>query len=640
MMLWNIQFGQTYAIDSPDQEIKLKVEVGNIITYNIHLNEQLIISPSAVGLELEDKLLGSEARVKNVNRTFISEDLHPVVPRKNSVVRNEYNEIGISFNKKFKLTFRVYDDGVAYRWETGFKDSIQVVSEQAGFNFDKDYRIWFPEEESMFSHQERVYKHIHLSEITDSMFCSTGTLVELDNGVKAFISESDLLDYPGMFLTGTKEKPYGLKGKFAGYPLETELKNDRSEPVTRHAPYLSRTSGSRTFPWRVIIITKEDAQLVESDMVWKLATPSRLEETSWIKPGKVAWDWWNDLNIYNVDFEAGINTNTYKYYIDFAHNYDLDYIILDEGWYHLEDVLKIKEEIDLEEIIRYGNSKDVGIILWVTWKALYDQLDTALEKFEQWGARGIKVDFMQRDDQWMVNYYTEVARKAAAHHLLVDYHGAYKPTGLHRTYPNVLTFEGVAGLEQNKWGEKANPEHDLVLPFIRMVAGPMDYTPGAMINASKKNFRPVWSSPMSQGTRCHQLAMYVVFESPLQMLSDNPTNYIREADAMAFLSRVPVTWDETKVLEAKVSDYIILARRKGNTWYLGGMTDWETRKFTLDFSFLGEGEYLMEIWDDGLNANRQAADYRLEIFSIDSTAKRNINMAEGGGFAAIITPIK
>jgi alpha-glucosidase len=351
----------------------------------------------------------------------------------------------------------------------------------------------------------------------------------------------------------------------------------------------------------------------------------------------VAWDWWNDLGIYHVDFKAGVNTRTYEHYIDFAHEFKLEYIILDEGWYHLEDVLKVKEEIDLEEIISYGKEKEVGIILWVTWKALYDQMDAALQKFQDWGVKGIKVDFMQRDDQWMVNYYTEVAKKAAKHRLLVDFHGAYKPTGLHRTYPNVLTFEGVAGLEQSKWGEKANPEHDLILPFLRMVAGPMDYTPGAMINATQESFRPIWSTPMSQGTRCHQLAMYVVYESPLQMLSDNPTNYRKEPEAMSFLSRVPVTWDETHVLKAAVSDYVIIARRKGQNWYVGAMTDWTPREMTIDLGFLGKGKWTMESWADGPNADKQACDYVTSIRDVDSDTSILIKMAEGGGWAAIFS---
>ncbi|NOX84384.1 MAG: glycoside hydrolase family 97 protein, partial [Chlorobi bacterium] len=412
--------------------------------------------------------------------------------------------------------------------------------------------------------------------------------------------------------------------------------SDRNVIVTKHAPWLAKTSGNRTFPWRVMIITREDKDLVQSEMIWKLSRPLELKNVSWIKPGKVAWDWWNALNVYGVDFKSGVNTDTYKYFIDFAHKYGLEYIILDEGWYELDDVLKIRENVDLPEILRYAKSKDVGVILWVTWKALDDQLDKALEQFEQWGVKGIKVDFMQRDDQWMVDYYRRVARKAAEHHLLVDYHGAYKPTGLRRAYPNVITREGVAGLEQDKWGEKANPEHDVTLPFIRIVAGPMDYTPGAMINATKKNFRPVWGKPMSQGTRCHQLAMYVVYESPLQMLADSPSNYMKEKDAMDFLTPVPTVWDTTVVLGAKVSDYILMARKSGNKWYLGAMTDWDARDLQVDFGFLPDGNYTLEIWQDGINADRYASDYKRITKAVNKDTKLDIHLAPGGGWVGVV----
>jgi alpha-glucosidase len=372
-------------------------------------------------------------------------------------------------------------------------------------------------------------------------------------------------------------------------------------------------------------------------MVYKLASPGRIEDVSWIKPGKVAWDWWNDNNIYGVDFKSGINTETYKYYIDFASKYGLEYIILDEGWYYLENVLKIKEQIDVKELIRYGKEKNVGIILWVTWKALDDKLIEALDAFSQWGAVGIKVDFMQRDDQWMVEYYYRVAREAAKRHLLVDFHGAYKPTGWLRTYPNVLSSEGVKGLENCKWSADIDPEHDVTLPFIRMVAGPMDYTPGAMINANKKNFNFVFSEPMSQGTRCHQLGMYVVFESPLQMLADNPSNYYREPECMKFLSAVPSVWDETRILSAKVSDYVLTARRNGDVWYLGGMTDWDPRILRAKLDFLDAGEYTIEIWKDGVNSERHASDYKYETLPVDKTSEIEVKMAPGGGWAAIIT---
>ncbi len=628
---------KTYTLTSPDGKIEVKVETGTLVTYAVTMDGETVISPSAISMELDNGLkIGEQAKVRKVRRKNVDEMLTPIVARKYKHVRDRYNEMILQFKGRYSLTFRAYDDGVAWRWATGLKGTVIVANEQAVFNFPEDHYIWFPEEESMHSHQEREYKYIHLSAITPSRFCSTGTLVDLGKGKKVYISEADLHDYPGMFLMGIKENPYGLKGKFAAYPLETEQTNDRNVIVTKYAPYLAKTSGNRTFPWRVVIITREDKDLVQTEMIWKLARPLELKDVSWIKPGKVAWDWWNALNVYGVDFKSGVNTDTYKYFIDFAHDYGLEYIILDEGWYELDDVLKIRKNVDLPEILRHAKEKNVGVILWVTWKALDDQLDKALEQFEQWGVKGIKVDFMQRDDQWMVDYYWRIARKAAEHHLLVDYHGAYKPTGLRRAYPNVITREGVAGLEQDKWGEKANPEHDVTLPFIRMVAGPMDYTPGAMINATKKNFRPVWDKPMSQGTRCHQLAMYVIYESPLQMLADSPSNYMKEIDAMDFLTPVPTVWDTTLVLDAKVSDYILMARKTGNKWYLGAMTDWDARNLKVDFGFLPDDNYTLEIWQDGINADRYASDYKRITKAVSKNTKLDIHLAPGGGWVGVI----
>ena len=371
-------------------------------------------------------------------------------------------------------------------------------------------------------------------------------------------------------------------------------------------------------------------------MVYKLAKPLQLTDTSWIKPGKVAWDWWNANNVYGVDFRAGINTETYKYYIDFAAKYGLEYIILDEGWYVLGDLMKVVEGMDMEALFRYAKSKNVGIIPWVIWKTLDDQLTEAMDQFEKWGAKGLKVDFMQRDDQWMVNYYDKIAKEGAKRHMLIDFHGSFKPTGLRRAYPNVITREGVRGLENCKWGTAANPEYNVTIPFIRMVAGPMDYTPGAMINAQKRDFQAIFNRPMSLGTRCHQLAMYVVYESPLQMLADSPSNYLKEPECMEFLAKVPTVWDETKVLDAKVADYLLIARKSGSEWYVGAMTDWTGRELTVDFSFLGPGQHSIEIYKDGINADRHGNDYKKETSKVSASDTMKIKLAPGGGWAAII----
>jgi alpha-glucosidase len=629
---------QEFDIKSPDENIKVTVSVTNTTNYTVNFYGDDVLVASPISMELDNGLiLGKNATVKKFKKVSVSEEIEPVVKQKSAKISDIYNELRIDFRQGYSLVFRAYNDAVAFRWETALKTDFKVLNEEVSFRFDADYKIWFPEEESFLSHQERKYKYINLSDINEDRFGSTGMLVDLNNGFKAYISEADLLSYPGMFLKGSNTDPFALHGYFAHYPAQTKQTNDRTVEITRYDNYLATCKKQRAFPWRVIALTTDDAQLFTNEVIYKLASPCKLEDVSWIKPGKVAWDWWNDNNIYGVDFKSGINTETYKYYIDFASKYNLDYIILDEGWYDLKDVLKIKEEIDVKELIKYGQSKHVGIILWVTWKGLDDKLQEALDAYASWGAKGVKVDFMQRDDQWMVEYYEKVAREAAKRKLLVDFHGAYKPTGLRRAYPNVITREGVQGLEHCKWSADSDPEHNLTIPFIRQVAGPMDYTPGAMINATKKNFGDIFSSPMSLGTRCHQLGMYVVYESPLQMLADNPSNYYREPECMSFLSRVPTTWDETRVLSARVSDYVLIARRMGDGWYIGGMTDWSPRILKATLDFLDEGAYKIEIWQDGVNADRHASDYKYLSLPVDKTTELEVKMAPGGGFAAIIS---
>ncbi len=625
---------QEYIIQSPAENISVLITVSDKVTYSINFEGETIIAPSEINMVINGKTIGADAKVQKVTKRTGSDILRPVVPRKFSEISDHYNEITLNFRTNYALTFRVYDDGLAYRWETNMKNQIKINSELASFCFTNDYRIWSPQEESMFSHQERDYKYLSLSEIDENMFSSTAILIDLGDGKKALISEAELKDYPGLFLKGSSS--FGLTGKFAPYPKKTRQTNDRNVMVTEYEEYLAITSGKRNYPWRVIVLTNNDAQLINSEIIYKLSGPLQLTDVSWIKPGKVAWDWWNFNNIYGVDFKAGINTETYKYYIDFASKYNIPYIILDEGWYNLEDILSVTDEIDMDELLRYSKEKNVGIILWTTWKALDDQLDKALDQFEKWGIKGIKVDFMQRDDQWMVNYYYKIAKEAARHKLLVDFHGAYKPTGMHRAYPNVITYEAVKGLENSKWSDQPSPDHNLLTPFIRMVTGPMDYTPGAMLNGTKENFRSIFNQPMSPGTRCHQLAMYVIYESPLQMLADNPSNYYREAECMEFLKEVPVTWEDTKVLHAKTGEYLALARKNAERWYIGAMTNWDSRSLELDMSFLDKGNYEMDIWQDGVNAERYGSDYKKIKLPVSNNSSITIKLASGGGWVAII----
>ncbi|MCX6169390.1 MAG: glycoside hydrolase family 97 protein [Ignavibacteriales bacterium] len=626
-------------LNSPDKKLEMRINVTDVIRYSVYKNGQVIIQPSQISLTLADNLvLGANVKLKDEKWRTVNDVLKPVVRQKFETIVDNFNELTLSFDGNYFLIFRMYNDGAAYRFRTNFKNDITVYSERAEFNFGKNYKIFFPEEKSFYSHSEREYLNIPISQITPKRFCSLPALVQLESNIKVAITEADLEDYCGMYLTGSENNSEMLIGIFPEYPEKDSVTSDRDLVVTKRAGYLAKTKGNRNFPWRVIMVSEKDGDLIESTIVYKLAKPEDKNlDFSWVKPGKVAWDWWNANNIYNVDFRAGINTQTYKYYIDFASKFGIEYIILDEGWYKLGNLLQVEPDMNIEELVQYGKQKNLGVILWMSWLTLNNQLEDAMNQIVKWGAAGIKVDFMQRDDQWMVNYYYKIAAEAAKRKLLVDFHGAYKPTGLYRTFPNVVTSEGVRGLEQSKWSDYANPLMAVTIPFIRMFAGPVDYTPGAMINGTKNNFKPIFNQPMSQGTRCQQLAMYVIYESPLQMLADNPTNYYKEPECMEFLSAVPVQWDDTKILDAKVSEYVLAARRNGEKWFLGAMTNWTPRDLTIDFSFMLDGEYKITIWKDGINADRNADDYKKISQKVNKNTKLDIHLAPGGGWVGIIS---
>ncbi len=626
-------------LTSPDQSIAVTVDVGETLAYSVSVGGKTVLAPSKLSMTLSgNQVLGLKGELKKVTRRAVDELLRPVVKVKSETIRDQFNEMTLTFAGGYAVVFRAYDDAVAYRFVTERNGEMTVTDEQLEYRFADDYGLLFPEEDSMMTHQERLYVKTKLSDVSSDRFCSLPVLIEANGGPKMLITEADLLDYPGFYMKGAGGAAF--EAQFPPVALEEDQKNDRDVAVSKTADYLAKTAGPRAFPWRVLIIAREDKDLLTNQTVYKLASPCELTDTSWIKPGRVAWDWWNYNNIYGVDFRAGVNTETYKYYIDFAADHGIEYIILDEGWYVLGDLLDISPGMDVEELFAYGKKKNVGIILWVVWKTLEDQMTEALDQFEKWGAKGIKVDFMQRDDQWMVNYYRRVAEEGAKRKLLVDFHGSYKPSGLRRMYPNVITREGVKGLENCKWSEDITPEHCVTLPFTRMVAGPMDFTPGAMVNAQPENFNAVFNRPMSMGTRCHQLGMYVIYESPLQMLADNPSNYLRETETMEFLSVVPTVWDESHALEAKVGDYVVMARRSGKEWYLGAMTDATARAFDLPLSFLGAGSYTAHIYQDGINADRYGSDYQKVTKTVTSKDTLKAVLATGGGWVARLVPVQ
>ena len=632
----------SFELFSPDENIHVLIEITDGIQYSISFKNKPLLEPSSLSMTLEGQgVLGSNPHLAEVERETVDTVIQPVVREKQAKVPEQYQELRLVFEGGYEVIFRAYNDGVAYRFVTNLQEQrIQVASEQVEFNFSGDCNIYFPEEEGFMSQHEKGYPYLKLKEIADSRFANTPALVDQTDGPKVLVTEADLEDYPGLYLQGTGAP--ALTGIFPQVPAKEELKTDRDLVVTEREAYIAETSGKRTFPWRVLAIAPNDAALLENQLIYKLGRPLQLEDTSWIKPGKAAWDGWNSTNIYDVDFRPDSNMSTYKYYVDFASRLGLEYFVVDEGWYEKGDLSNNK--VDIGELVEYGKQKGVGIILWVVWKTLEDQWEQAFNRFERWGIKGIKTDFMQRDDQSMVNWNWKVAREAARRQLLVEFHGSYKPTGLRRAYPNVLSWEAVKGLEQVKglnhnhpnFGRDVTPEHDVTIPFIRMPTGPMDYTPGAMVNAQPKNFRVIFQRPMSMGTRCHQLAMYVIYESPLQMLADSPTHYLKQKkELLRYLSEVPTTWDETRVLKATIGDYLVLARRKGKRWYVGAMTDEQPRSFNIDLSFLDQGSYTLQLYRDGANADQYAEDYRYDEQEITSESELVIELATGGGWVGV-----
>ncbi len=635
-----------FMAKSPDGKIELTVTSSPNLSWSVKHQNDVMIAPSEMTMTLATgEVLGKDVQILSSANVPMKESIQTSLYKK-KIINNEYRQLTILCKSNWGVVFRVYNDGVAYRFFTKRKGDMTVVSEESNFNFNADYPCFIPyvcdlrdPKDQYVSAFEALYDKITISQFKADSLSLVPLLVNVGKGKKVAVLEADLQDYPGMFLTVNKTTKTGFQSRFANYPTEEKIggfANLNMMPVKR-AGYIAKVSGTRSFPWRVAIISENDKELLNNDMVYKLSTPSQIKDMSWIKPGKVAWDWWNNWNISGVDFKAGVNTQTYKYYIDFASKNGIEYIVLDEGWsVSATNMMEISNNIDLKELIAYGKQKHVDLILWASWRAIYAHLDAALEKYAAMGIKGFKIDFVDRDDQIMVRACTEIARKAADKKLVIDYHGMFKPAGLQTTYPNVLNFEGVRGLENCKWHNYDAATYEATMPFIRMLAGPADYTPGAMRNANKSCYRPVNDNPMSQGTRCHQLAMYVAFEAPLQMLADNPTAYMKDQECTSFISKIPTVFDETIALDGRVGEFLSLARRKGDVWYVGALTQWNAREIEIDFSFLGKGQFQAEIMKDGVNADRQATDYKKEIVTVNAQSKLKFQLAPGGGLAIVI----
>lgn len=643
LLIGNASFAakkKKYVLSSPDGTLKVEISAGNELAYQVMHGNDTILSHSNIGLVLENgTIVGKTPRITGERRRKIKDNIESPFYRFKEFVATG-NELDLKLKGEFGIIFRAYNEGVAYRFYTTQSSDIIIKEEQAEFNFKEDYTAYLPyttnDKKPMAMAYQNVYDITPLSKAQPKLAFLP---VTVDCGsVKLTLLESDLEAYPGMFVQSQQGK-YGLKGVFAPYPAKTDFYPWRKqEYVTETTDFISRSRGSRSYPWRVLAITEKDTDMPVNNLVYALASPNRIGDTSWIKTGKVAWDWWNDWNLKGVPFKAGINMDTYKYYIDFASQNGLEFIVLDEGWYDPKsgDMLTVIPELDLTELIAYGKSKGVEIVLWTVFNVLDSQLEAACKKYADMGIKGFKVDFLDRDDQTAVEMVYRIAEMTARYKLTLDLHGIYKPTGINRTYPHIINFESVFGMEEVKWTDIKNnmPLYDVTFPYIRMMAGPVDYTPGAMRNATKADWRAMYYTPASMGTRCHQLAAYIVHDSPFTMLCDAPTNYLNEQECVDFIASLPVEVDSTFIASGELGKYIVTVRKKDVNWYIGGMTNWDERDVQLDFSFLPEGmSYTAVLFKDGVNANKQAEDYRKETIRIDKDSRLTLHLASGGGFA-------
>lgn len=622
-----------YTLLSPDESLRVEIQLNHTITYSLYSSDHLLLKDCSLSLQLADIRLGLMPKVRKAERGSIDEIINRIVHTKNSTTRNHCNTLTLTFDGGYGVEFRAYDEGVAYRLLLNQKqDVVDILGEECTINFADDFKAHMSTTWKFRTGCEEPYKHTTTKNYgyRDEM-AYMPLLLEAPTGEKILFSDANVIDYPRIFLRSTGEN--GITSLFPKFPTKLEEEWDRSLKILEEADYIARTSGKRALPWRMFVVAKDDKALLEQELLFCLSDANELEDSSWIRPGKVAWDWWNQWQVYGVDFRAGRNTDTYKYFIDFAAKYGIEYIILDEGWSRTtRDPFHFNPEVNVPELIEYGKSKGVGIILWLVWLTVENNF-TLFETFAEWGVAGVKVDFMDRSDQWMVNYYERVAKEAAKHKLLVDFHGSFPPTGLERRYPNVISYEGVLGLEQN---ERCKPENSIYLPFIRNAVGGMDFTPGAMLSVQPHDNRSTFSVAMASSTRAYQMALYVVFESGIQMLADSPTRYLNEPECTEYIASVPVLWDESVVLDAKVGEYVVIARRSGDKWFVGAITNQFGREIDIDLSFLGEDKYTLTSFEDGINADRVAIDYKKRTTEVDSQSKIHIKMVNNGGWCGVI----
>ena len=639
---------KNFGLTSPSGKISLNVNDNSegVLEYSVNAFGKELLAPSPIKLEFASSIYDEEGIKNGTVKKNIKEKIKAPFHH-TPAFETEYNQLILKLNNGCDVEFRAFNDGVAYRFITNGKNENIIENEIADYNLVGDPIVYLsystnPKEPFAMAFQN-FYKSGPISSASTLPAFLPAT-VDYGNGLKMTILESDVESYPGMFLQADPTNN-SLKAVFAKYPATTDFYNWRKqEYITSRENFIAKTKGNRTFPWRILAITEKDTEMPVNNLVYTLASPSRINDISWIKPGKSAWEWWNDWGLRGVNFKAGINNDTYKYFIDFASDNGIDYVVLDEGWYEPQsgDMLTSIPDIDLPMLTAYAQEKGVGLWLWTVFNVLDSQLEEACQKYAGMGIKGFKVDFLDRNDQDAVDMTYRIADATANHGLMLDLHGFYTPTGLNRTYPNILNYESVFGMEEMKWSDPSvdMPEYDVTFPFIRMMAGPVDFTPGAMRNGTKNDWKAIYSNPMSQGTRSHQLAHYIVHDTPFSMLADSPSNYLDNKESLDFITSLPSEFDETVVLNGEIGEYIVTLRKKDNSWYMGGQTDWNPRDYELDFSFLPSGmDYKVTIVKDGVNAYKQAQDYAIETLRVNGSSHKKIHMAPGGGFVVRIDPL-
>jgi len=637
----NLGFCAEVIVRSPDGRIAATVDAGKELSLKVTDEKMPLVALSGLGFSIKGRApFGANAIIAEVERRSCDTVISPPFHEKLALLRDRYNEATVTLAGGYGLVLRAYDEGVAYRFVTAFAESTWVEQEPFELTLPDSARLTYQSNIDFWSAYEFPYRTSFIPDVPDSVVVSLPVLADLRSGRKVLFTEAQIEDYPGLWLKSTHTGK--LRSTFPGIPLAylDEGKIYTRGKVTKHAPEIARTRGTRSFPWRLFMVAREDAELLTNTLVYRLGAPCRVKDLSWIKPGLVTLDWWGRRNLFGVDFPGGVNTPTLKYFVDFAARYGIGYLLLDEGWTPMNDLLTTNPSVNIEEVVAYARSKKVRIILWAVWSTLERQWDAAFERFSQWKVDGIKVDFMNRDDQEMVNFYYRVAEETAKRKMIALFHGAYKPDGIERTYPHLLTREALIEFEQNQVNTTDSPEYHTILPFIRMVTGPADYLPGTVYNAQKSEFAMLTQRPMGQGTRAHTMALCVILESPIRMLPDSPSDYYKEDSCTRFMTTIPVEWDDIHVLKAKMGEVVAIARKRGAEWYAGGVTNWEGRDLEIDCSFLAPGKkYRMTAVEDGVNADRRAIDHRFVTRDVSSTDRLSIRLARGGGWVARFQPI-